>query len=324
MDRRRKIAVFLLVIAVLIAVGVPVGLFTPLHITSVRQPISRQAPPLAILAVTPMPTATPRAGLIPQGKPGPILATNAILIDMDTGVILYEKKAEMPVPMASTTKIMTALIAIRAGNLNQIITVGQDAVNEAIANDGSSAGLRASARLTLRDLLYALLLPSGDDAAIAIADGIAGSPHDFVNMMNNEATRLQLYQTHYSNPDGLAYGVHYTTPYDLARLARYAMGIPLFAQIVRTTSYQPPAHSTTMTTPWQTTNEMLTTYRGTLGIKTGWVPKEARGCLVFEARRNGHTLIGVVLNSPDEETRFADARALLDWGFSLPTRSSQA
>ena len=241
-------------------------------------------------------------------------------MDADTGTILYEKNAEKPLPMASTTKIMTALIAIQAGNLDQVITIGQDAADEVDGTNGSKAGLIVGDKIRLRDLLYGLMLPSGDDAAIAIADGMAGSQKAFVDIMNVEAQKLHLYQTLYSNPDGLEYGLHYTTPYDLVRLARYAMSIPLFAKIVRTKEYDLPASSTHHAYPWPNINQLLFNYSGALGIKTGWIP-QAGGCLAFAAKRNGHTLIGVVLNSRDETTRFTDAATLLNWGFALPVQS---
>ena len=240
-------------------------------------------------------------------------------MDADTGSILYEKDAEQPVPMASTTKIMTALIAIQSGKLNRMVTIGQDAVNEVIQNDGSGANLVAGDRLRLQDLLYGMMLPSGDDAAIAIADAVAGSVPNFVTIMNVEARRLHLYQTLYSNPDGLEYGLHYTTAYDLVRLARYAMSIPLFAQIVQTKEYDVPASSTNHAYQWKNINQLLFDYQGSIGIKTGWTP-QAGGCLVAAVRRNGHMLISVVLNSANETTRFTDAQTLLNWGFGLPVQ----
>ena len=246
-------------------------------------------------------------------------------MDNDTSHILYESNGEKPVPMASTTKIMTALIAIQTGDLNSLVTIHQDAVNEVILNDGSSANLHLGDQLTLRDLLYGLMLPSGDDAAIAIADSVGGSTSNFVNMMNLFAYRLHLFQTHYINPDGLTYydanrqpiPGHYTTPYDLVRLASYAMTIRLFAQIVHTQHYSLPATATHHSYTWNNTNLMLATYSGATGIKTGFT-LEAGECLVFSATRSGHHLIGVVFHSIDAAHRFSDAKTLLDWGFALP------
>ncbi len=264
---------------------------------------------------TPRPTLAPV--LTPRGSPPSLTASEAMLVDADSNRILADINGEVPRPMASTTKIMTAVIALQVGHLDQEITVGADAVNEARDNDGSNAGLQVGERLTLRELLYALLLPSGDDAAIAIADGISGSPEKFVALMNLFAWRLHLFQTHYANPDGLPAPDHYTTAFDLVRLARYAMNIPLFAQIVGTYTYSLPATADHPAHVWTSTNELLGTYPGVTGIKTGFTG-EAGYCLVFSATRNGHHLLGVVLHSSSPEARFQDARRLLDWGFSLP------
>lgn len=335
MDRRRLLAIVLLVIAILIIISVPVWLFTPLSAAFGGDDLN--APPLTPLAFTPDPKVVPQAVLTPKGMPDALLASEAILMDYDTGNILYEKNAEGEMPMASTTKIMTALIAIQAGNLDQMITVGQDAVNE--DKIGSTANLVVGDQLSLRNLLYGLMLPSGDDAAVAIADGVAGSQEAFIHIMNVEAQKLHLFQTHFFDPTGLDTDLnlnpipahtHYTTPYDFVRLARYAMSIPTFAEIV-----SKPTHDLAATTMhgkfhWVNTNTLLTSYKGMIGIKTGWTGA-AGGCLVFAAKRNGHTLIGVVLHSTtaksiqllDEQTRSADAEKLLNWGFALPTQMPQ-
>lgn len=318
---RRILTGILLIGVLLVVAGGSLSFFLHFGGQSSGQPESPQAPPLTPLAFTPTPASKyPMVIPPPTGQPGQMSASKALLMDAQTGGILYEKGAEAPQPMASTTKIMTALIAIQAGNLDQNITIGQDAVDEVEGNNGSNARLKAGDRIPLRDLLYALMLPSGDDAAIAIADGLAGSQKAFVDIMNVEAQRLRLFQTRYSNADGLEYGLHYSTPYDLARLAKYALSIPLFAQIVRSKEHDLPATSSHHAYTWSNINELLFDYQGAMGIKTGWTP-QAGGCLVFAATRNGHTLIGVVLHSADEQTRFADAKTLLNWGFSSYTRA---
>ncbi len=318
---RRIFAVVLIVLAISIA-----AVSVVLAVSSNQSAQRTDTPSPTPVLLSPTPTPIPTPVLTPQGKPAAITATAAILLDDNTGNILFSQDANQPLPMASTTKIMTAVIAIQTGNLDQEIPIGQDAVNEVTQNGGSGAGLVANDKLTLRDLLYGLMLPSGDDAAVAIADDIAGSVPNFVRIMNLEAQRLHLYQTHYANDDGLEvtdnqgnilYGVHYTTAYDLMRLARYAMSIPLFAQIVKTEHYTVPASATNHLYQWTNINNLLYDYQGTTGIKTGWTP-QAGGCLVFAAQRNGHTLIGVILHSTNETTRFSDATALLNWGFALP------
>lgn len=330
MNTRRLFAFILLFLAIILIIAVPLWLFTPLGQLVPGLSFNQDDPPLAPLKYQRIARAAPQAVLTPRGMPGQFSASEALLMDGDTGNILYEKNGEVPMPMASTTKIMTALIAIQAGTPDQMITVGKDAPLEVSENNGSSAYLIAGAKLKLQDLLYALMLPSGDDAAVAIADGIAGSVPNFVQIMNVEAQKLHFYSTHYDNPDGLQptdnqgqpiSDLHYTTPYDLARLTRYAMRLPLFEQIVSTSSYAPPP-GTSLAATWTNTNKLLGVYSGILGVKTGTTP-QAGECLVFAAKRNGHTLIGVVLHATTDASRFTDAQTLLDWGFELPVQVPQ-
>ncbi|HEX5441447.1 MAG TPA: D-alanyl-D-alanine carboxypeptidase family protein [Ktedonobacterales bacterium] len=261
---------------------------------------------------------SPYAQLVPADAPK-IYASSAYLMDPETGEVFYSNNALNEVPMASTTKIMTAIVAMTFGKPDQKITIGQDAVKEQ-NGENSVADLTRDDVLTLKDLLYALLLPSGDDAAVAIADGVAGSEASFVRMMNMEAALLGLDHTHYTNVHGLDAPGHYTTVGDLARIGRIAMrNFPLFAQIVKTPTYKvsTPLHGQYT---WHTTNELLTPsheYEGTIGIKTGHTGN-AGYCLVFAATRNGATLIGVLLGEQDQsgEQRFYDATALLNWGFT--------
>ena len=278
--------------------------------------------PSAIVSTAPTPTPLPSPTPVLTVR-GPIPTLNAkayYLLDMDTGNVLVDVNGEESLPMASTTKIMTALIAIEAGNLNQPVTVQQDAYDEVWLHDGSHAGLRVGETYTLRDMLYGLMVPSGDDAAVAIADTIGGSEQNFVQIMNLYAYRLRLFHTHYADPDGLNWQGspdHYSSAGDLTQLALYAMRIPLFAQIVRTPGYRVPATAQHLAHTWATTNPLLTTYPGMLGIKTGFTDAAGR-CLVFAAERNGHHLIGTILGSPTEAQRDQDVTTLLNWGFSLP------
>jgi serine-type D-Ala-D-Ala carboxypeptidase (penicillin-binding protein 5/6) len=320
---RRTFAIALLFISISTIILVPIFTFTPIGKRLFDGSTSTPTPTIKPFTPTPVPKPSPI--LTVKGTPPAITASESILLDEDAGHILYESNGERPVPMASTTKIMTALIAIQAGDLNTLVTIHQDAVNEVILNDGSSAKLHAGDQLTLKDLLYGLMLPSGDDAAIAIADTVGGSTANFVHLMNLFAYRLHLFQTHFINPDGLTYydanrqpiPGHYTTPYDLVRLASYAMTIPLFAQIVRTQHYSLPATPAHHSYTWDNTNLLLTTYAGATGIKTGFT-LESGECLVFSATRSGHHLIGVVFHSSDASHRFNDAKILLNWGFALP------
>lgn len=268
---------------------------------------------------TPAPLPSPTPILTVRGTPPTTTATADYLLDEDTEHTLVDINGEKPLPMASTTKIMTALIAIQTGNLDQVVTIKQDARAEVVNNGGSSAFLLVGDKIPLHELLYGLMLPSGDDAAVAIADALAGSVPQFVQRMNLFAYHLHLFQTHYANPDGLPdpNHNHYTTAHDLAYLARYAMSVPIFAQIVQQQKYTLTASGVHARYDWTNTNTLLGTYQGASGVKTG-TTDEAGFCLVFAATRNAHHLIGVVLHSSSENTRVTDARKLLDWGFSLP------
>ena len=277
----------------------------------------------------PAPTPTPDPVLTVQGTPPPIQAAAVYLFDADTNHVLVNINGQKRLPMASTTKIMTALLAIQKGKTDQIVTVQQDAVDESQKNNGSSAQLVLGDQIRLGDLLYGLMLPSGDDAAIAIADTISGSSANFVRLMNNYAHQLHLTHTHYSNPDGLTYKLpdgqvdpnHYTTATDLAQLTHVALQNQIFAQIVELQRYVLPPTATHHGYTWETTDNLLSHYAGTTGVKTGYT-LEAGYCLVFSAINTGHHLIGVLLHDSDDDTnqRFIDAQTLLDWGFHLPLR----
>ncbi len=322
--KRRVLAAILLCIALGILLLTPILAFTPYgaHILRVMGAVSATPSPSPI-AFTPTPIPSPSPVLTIQGTPPPLQSKIAYLMDATTGNVLVNENGELPVQMASTTKIMTALIAIQTGNLDQLVTIHQDAYNEVWLHDGSSAGLVVGDRLPLKDLLYGLMLPSGDDAAIAIADALGGVP-SFVQRMNLFAYHLHLFQTHYLNPDGLNYvpngesiANHYSTATDLVRLARYAISIPFFAQLVQTKTYTVPPTINHHSYIWTSINQLLSSYPGATGIKTGFTP-QAGYCLVFSATRAGQNLVGVVLDSPTEPGRFQDAAALLNWGFALP------
>jgi serine-type D-Ala-D-Ala carboxypeptidase (penicillin-binding protein 5/6) len=321
MERRKLLGVLCLGIAILLLIAVPVLAFTPMGARLfIHQPVVVESSPTAIPA-TPTPRPTPQPILTVRGTPPAISASAFYLVDMETDHVLASQNDVKPVPMASTTKIMTALIAIESGDLNQPVTIQQDSL-ERIAEGGSSAGLRVGDTLSLHDMLYALMLPSGDDAAVAIADTLAGSPQAFVQRMNLFAYHLRLFQTHYANPDGLSLTPeedlqHYTTANDLSRLAEYALRIPFFAQVVHTEHYVVLASAAHARYDWTNTNTLLGSYTGMLGVKTGFT-YAAGYCLVFAAERNGHMLLGVVLHSASEEQRVQDAVALLNWGFALP------
>ncbi len=314
--KRVNLVTVLLVLCIEAVILVPLLLFTP---TGAK----------VLTDLHPAPTPTPDPVLTVQGTPPPIQSAAAYLLDADTNHVLVNINGQKRLPMASTTKIMTALLAIQKGKPDQIVTVQQDAVDEVKKNNGSSAQLVVGDQIRLGDLLYGLMLPSGDDAAIAIADAISGSSANFVRLMNNYAHQLRLTHTHYSNPDGLTYKLpdgqvdpnHYTTAADLAQLTHVALQNQIFAQIVELQRYVLPPTSAHHGYTWETTDNLLSYYAGATGVKTGYT-LEAGYCLVFSAINAGHHLIGVVLHDSDDDTnqRFIDAQTLLDWGFHLPLR----
>jgi len=277
-------------------------------------------------AQTPLPI-TPTSSLPPKpvltvktAPPKQDDTVSTYLVDMDTGNVLENHNGTKPMPMASTTKIMTALIALQTGDLNQLIPVHQDAYDHVIEMGSSSAQLQVGDTLTLKDMLYGLMLPSGGDAAIAIADALTdGHPQIFVERMNQFARRLHMFHTNYENVDGLTTSrTHYSSGADIITLTEYAMKNPVFREIVQTPKYTVPATEHNHAYAWVNTNKLLTSYTGMTGVKTGHTDV-AGWCLVFSAKRNGHTLMGVILNSPTEEGRDASVRELLDWAFSQPS-----
>ena len=270
--------------------------------------------PTQIPTATPSPTPTP---LPPTPTPTPvpfISGSAAYLIDAETGHVLYTMNSSQPLPIASTTKIMTAIVAIENANLEQGVTVEQSDLDQ-VPPGASKAGLVAGDYFRLHTLLYGLMLPSGTDAAIVIARTVAGSTATFVAMMNRKAQELHLTHTHFSSPHGFVGSNHYSSAANLATLANYAMRNPLFAQIVGQSTYDVRPTLYTHAYHWENTNALLTSYRGADGVKTGWTD-DAGVCLVFSARRNGHHLIGVELHASSYDAVFADGAKLLDLGFS--------
>jgi D-alanyl-D-alanine carboxypeptidase (penicillin-binding protein 5/6) len=273
------------------------------------------------IPVTPTPIPTLKPVLTVRDQLPQIAAKSAYMIDMDTGKALVDIHGEQTMPMASTTKIMTALIAIQTANPHQMITVSQDAYDRVHKEDGSSAGLEVGEKVSLQDLLYGMMLPSGNDAAISIAETLGGSREQFVARMNLFARRLGLFQTHFTNPDGLSQPEedphHYSSARDIVQLTRYALGIPMFARIVQTKEYHLEATETHESHDWVNTNPLLGFLSGIIGVKTGhtWA---SGWCLVFAVKINGHYLIGAILDSPTEDQRKLDALILLKWGLSLP------
>lgn len=237
-----------------------------------------------------------------------VSAVSAALMIAETQDIIFSKNADRKMPMASTTKIMTALVAIKKCNIASIVVIPQQATGIA----GSSVYLRAGERLTLEELLYAMLLESANDAATAIAIFVGGSVDSFADMMNNEADLLGLQNTHFTNPHGLDDTEHYTTARELAVIAAAAMQNETFRKIVSTYKKTIPLNGNEGVRLLINHNKLLNTYDGSTGIKTGYTKKSGR-CLVSSAQRNGLELICVTLNAADD---WNDHTRLLEYGFA--------
>lgn len=240
-----------------------------------------------------------------------VSASSAILVDADSGRVLYEKNPNDPRAIASITKLMTALVAIRCtDDLNREVTVKR----EYTLAEGSSMYLRAGEKLTLETLLYGLLLVSGNDAALAIAGACAGDVETFVGWMNDWAAELGMKNTHFANPNGLPNDDHYSTAADMAKLARVVMEDETLAKIVATKSITIGNHSLS------NHNKLLWQYEGCIGMKTGYTDKAGR-TLVSCAEREGQRLIVVTLNAPND---WKDHAALFDYGFAQCPRQMLA
>lgn len=232
---------------------------------------------------------------------------SSVLIEAKTGRVLYEQNAHEPLPMASTTKIMTALVALENGNVHELVTAGKNAFGV----PGTSIYLSLGEQLPLLDMLYGLMLASGNDAAVAIAEHVGGDVDSFCKMMNDRAAALGCEDTVFTTPHGLPADNHHTTARDLALIAREAMQNPVFREIVSTQRASIPWAGHDYDRILNNKNRLLSEYPGAIGVKTGYT-KAAGRCLVFAAERDGLELIGVVLNCPDW---FREAEALLDRGF---------
>ncbi len=249
--------------------------------------------------------------------PRSIAARAAEIANASTGRQLWGRRQYSPRPIASITKVMTALVVARSGHLGRRIRI--TAADEQYARDhgATSAGLRPGDVLTARQLLYAMLLPSGADAAMALADSFGPGSTAFVRKMNATARRLRLVRTHFTNFDGLA-SSDVSTPRNLLLLGEAVMRQPVIRTVVGHRRYILAAARRHGRYLWLNTNLLLGQYPGAIGIKTGWTP-DAGECLLFEAIHGKRTLIGVVLDSAPTKTGaiFTDATRLLNWGFGL-------
>ncbi len=260
--------------------------------------------------------ATPAAAVVPLGvplgsaavpDPPEVSAASWILYDDSYGLVLAESNADEIRSIASTTKMMTALLAIERGELDDRVWISAQAAGVG----ESEVGLVAGEVLTLRQLITALMIRSANDASVAVAQHLGGTVAGFVHLMNRRAEELGMTQTSFANPHGLDAPGHYSTARDLLTLARYAMNDPLFAELARTRRAVLPENPEGRVRIATATNRLLESYEGAIGIKTGYT-NQAGLALVAAARRGDRTIYAVVLGSEDH---FADATALLDHGF---------
>jgi len=232
-----------------------------------------------------------------------VSARSFVLMDAGTRTILAESNADTQMLVASTTKILTAaLVIVHTDDLDEVVTI----MPEAVGIEGSSMYLRAGEEVSVRDLLYGLMLASGNDAATALAYHVAGGIPEFAALMNEKAVELGMTQSHFSNPHGLDAEDHYSTARDMALLTAWAMETPDFVEIASTRQMQAAGRSLV------NHNKLLWRYEGALGVKTGFTKASGRS-LVSAAERDGTMLICVTLSAPDD---WDDHAALYDWGFA--------
>lgn len=256
-----------------------------------------------------------------------IVAKGGYVMNNGTGKTLYTKAADTKRSTGSTTKIMTAKVVLAQKNLNldAKVTIQKAYSDYIVSKNASSARLIVGDKVTVRQLLYGLMLPSGCDAAYALADKFgtgstrAARVKSFISKMNSTAKSLGLKNTHFDSFDGIGNGSNYSTPRDLTKLASSALKNSTFRTIVKTKKYTAKTTTKTGSTrtmaAWTNTNTLLSSYSGTIGVKTG-SGAEAKYCLVFAATRNGKTVIGTVLASSSSTQRTTDATKLLNYGFA--------
>ncbi|WP_026906595.1 D-alanyl-D-alanine carboxypeptidase family protein [Paucisalibacillus globulus] len=241
--------------------------------------------------------------IIGHAEPG-VSASNAVLIEQSTGRILFEKNAHEKSNIASITKIMTAIIAIESGKMEEMATASE----KAVYTEGSSIYLKQGEKMKLEDLVYGLMLRSGNDSAVTIAEHVGGSEEGFVYLMNEKAKWLSMSNTHFDNPHGLDSDTHYSSAYDMALLMRYAMQNEKFQQITGAKSFKSESREYS----WKNKNKLLTVYyQYCTGGKTGFTKQTGR-TLVSTATKDEMDLIAVTLNAADD---WRDHMEMFEWGF---------
>ena len=257
------------------------------------------------LAPEHLPSAT---SVVPHSFSPHLTAAAAIVIDAGTGRVLWQRQPHERRKVASLTKIMTALLALRELGPNDVVTVDKTVPRVPLVREG----LRAGERVKAWKLFYSMLLYSGNDDALALAIAAGGDKWTFVHEMNDEAHRLGLADSHFVSPSGVVDRDNYSSAWDVAALTRVALRNERFARIVRTKIIHVPWSAPTYSKVYVNNNLMLRSYRGANGVKTGYTHKSGP-CLVVSAKRHGHTLVAVLLDDPN---MYVDATRLLNFGFS--------
>lgn len=245
--------------------------------------------------------------VINQTKDEPTLNSRiAVAYDRKSGEVIWGKDENKRTAMASTTKIMTAIVTLENCDLTQTVTISK----KSAGTGGSRLGLKVDDKITMNDLLYGLMLKSGNDAAVAIAETVGGSVEGFAELMNEKAKELKLENTHYVTPHGLDDPEHYTTAVELAKLADYALQNETFAKIVNTKNYTVTINGYPKSI--SNTNELLGYLEGVNGVKTGFTNNAGR-CLVTSVNRNGFEIITVILQADTKKFRTADSIKLIEY-----------
>lgn len=247
-------------------------------------------------------------------SPTIVRGTTVFLLDVASGKVLADVNSHVRLPVASMAQMMVAVVAIENADLDRLVPV-QPALSNAVSQEMSGAQLQVGDQVSLRALLYGLLLPSGNDAAFVIAQAVGGSTQKFVLMMNEEAHQLGLKDTHFSSLYSASGVDDYSSAADLTSLARYAMQLSDFTQVVAAQEYTLPATSYSHRYMWHTTNPLLGLYPGMNGIKFAYAVGTG-ACMVFSAQRNGRLLIGAELNASSTSVMVSGVEKLLDHGFA--------
>lgn len=298
----------LIVATIVVAIGLIITAFISDRVVS--EPVSRKD-----FNMPDLPNKLAPFPVIAKDARDPRLATlSAILVDSDSGMVVWSENSSTPVPIASITKLMTALVVRDRLPLDQLVTV----TAEHTSVIGSDIDLRPGEQLTVQSLLTGLLVASGNDAAWALAEAAAGSREAFVSAMNAKATELGLVKTTFVDPAGLD-PANKSTAFDLAVLARWALRDEVIAKIVRLPEANLTSANGLIHHQLKNSNRLVNdfAYQGAIGVKTGYTP-EAGHCLVAAAERDGHRLIAVILNTNANTTTASaeEARKLLDWGWA--------